>query len=77
MARRTRFSRPLSGHLAQQPAIPALDVAELRTGLEKGGAGLFGQAEATGPDRACMAAAATVEVKRNIRQGCCEPEREQ
>jgi cell division GTPase FtsZ len=62
--------RSLTEHLAQQPALPALDIADLRSGLLDGGRGYFGQAEASGPDRALKAAAAALaDLRRNIRQG--------
>jgi hypothetical protein len=38
----TAIVRPLTEHLAQQPALPGLDVAD----LANGGRGYFGQAEA-------------------------------
>ena len=65
----TAIIRSLTQHLAQQPALPGLDVADLRTGLADGGRGYFGQAEASGPGRAIRAAeGAIADLKRNIRQ---------
>lgn len=65
--------RSLTEPMAQQPAIPGLDIADLRTGLANGGRAAFGQAEATGPGRAELAAAAAlIDLKRNRRAGLCE-----
>lgn len=67
------FVRSLTEHLAQQPALPGLDIADLRTALANGGRGYFGQAEASGPNRAIKAAeAAMADLRRNIREGITE-----
>jgi hypothetical protein len=66
----TAIIRSLTSHLAQQPAIPCLDIADIRTGLLNGGRAYFGKGEAEGPDRAVKAAdAALRDLKRVIREG--------
>lgn len=65
--------RSLTQPLAQQPALVGLDVADLRTGLMSGPRAAFGQAEATGPDRAIVAAEGAIrDLKRNVKAGLFE-----
>ena len=52
-----------------EPNLVGFDFADLRTALKDGGRAVFGQGEATGPDRATRAAeAAIADLKRKLRQ---------
>jgi cell division GTPase FtsZ len=64
----TAIIKSLTEPLAQQPAIPALDPADLREALKCGGPVGFGQAEASGSDRAIRAAEGALrDLKRNLK----------
>ncbi len=70
--------RSLTQPLAQQPALPALDPADLQTGLKEGSRAAFGHAEAIGEHRAIKASeAALADLKRNPRAGIFEWRRSQ
>ena len=65
--------RSLTEHLAQQPSLVGLDVADIRACLKDGGRAAFGQAEAEGQDRALHAANGAIrDLKRSVRAGVFE-----
>jgi cell division protein FtsZ len=65
--------RAITEPFVQQPQLPALDFADMRTAFLDGGLAAFGQGEAEGEDRAIKAAErAIADLKRAIREDQAE-----
>ena len=66
----TAIMAALLGPVTGPPDLIGFDFADLRAGLIEGGLAVFGQGEASGPDRAIRAAdAALADIRQRLRGG--------
>ena len=66
----TAILAAITGLVTGPPNLVGFDFADLRAGLINGGLAVFGQGEASGPDRAIRAAdAALADIREQLRRG--------